>query len=79
MPTTKTRFLYLYRFQTGTSPRPSSPEEMQAQYAAWSARPRLTPRGRCCEDGWRHARPAADPGQNAQRARKAAINDSSAA
>jgi len=37
MSTTKTRFLYLYRFPAGASPKPSSPEEMQAQYAAWSA------------------------------------------
>lgn len=34
---TKTKFLFLYRFPAAASPRPSSPEEMQAQYAAWSA------------------------------------------
>jgi hypothetical protein len=37
MSTTQTKFLYLYRFPAGASPKPSSPEEMQAQYAAWSA------------------------------------------
>ena len=37
MSTTKTKFLYLYRFPAGAAPKPSSPEEMQAQYAAWSA------------------------------------------
>jgi hypothetical protein len=39
MSTTKTKpkFLFLYRFATGSSPKPSSPEEMQAQYAAWAA------------------------------------------
>jgi hypothetical protein len=37
MPTTQTKFLFLYRFPAGASPKPSSPEEMQAQYAAWSA------------------------------------------
>ncbi len=36
MSTTKTKFLFLYRFPAGASPKPSSPEEMQAQYAAWS-------------------------------------------
>jgi len=36
--TTKTtKFLFLYRFPADDSPKPSSPEEMQAQYAAWSA------------------------------------------
>ena len=34
---TQTRFIYLFRFPAGASPKPSSPEEMQAQYAAWSA------------------------------------------
>ena len=37
MSTTQTRFLYLFRFPAGAAPKPSSPEEMQAQYAAWSA------------------------------------------
>lgn len=37
MSTTKTKFLYLYRFPAGASPKPSSPEEMQTQYAAWTA------------------------------------------
>ena len=33
----QTKFLYLFRFAAGAPPTPSSPEEMQAQYAAWSA------------------------------------------
>jgi hypothetical protein len=33
----KTKFLFLYRFAHGGSPQPASPEEMQAQYAAWGA------------------------------------------
>jgi hypothetical protein len=38
MSTTKTRFLCLYRFPaSGWPAKPSSPEEMQAQYAAWRA------------------------------------------
>jgi hypothetical protein len=37
MSTTQTKFLFLFRFSTDASPKPSSPEEMQAQYAAWSA------------------------------------------
>jgi hypothetical protein len=37
MSTTKTKFLCLYRFPTGGPPKPSSLEEMQAQYAAWTA------------------------------------------
>lgn len=37
MSTTKTKFLYLYRFAAGGASKPASPEEMQAQYAAWSA------------------------------------------
>jgi hypothetical protein len=37
MSTTKPKYLYLYRFRAGASPKPSSPEEMQAQYAAWAA------------------------------------------
>jgi hypothetical protein len=31
------KFLYLFRFAAGAPPKPASPEEMQAQYAAWSA------------------------------------------
>jgi hypothetical protein len=38
MSTSKTKFLCLYRFAASTWPaKPSSPEEMQAQYAAWKA------------------------------------------
>lgn len=37
MSTTKTKFLCLYRFPAGATPKPSSPEERQAQYAAWAA------------------------------------------
>ena len=37
MSTTKTKFLCLFRFPTVASPKPSSPDEMQAQYAAWQA------------------------------------------
>jgi hypothetical protein len=37
MSATKTKFLYLYRFPAGASPKAASPEEMQAQYAAWTA------------------------------------------
>ncbi len=37
MATTQSKFLFLYRFPAGAPPKPSSPEEMQAQYAAWSA------------------------------------------
>ena len=38
MSTTKTKFLCLYRFAASNWPaKPSSPEEMQAQYAAWKA------------------------------------------
>ena len=36
MSTTKTKFLFLYRFPAGPQPA-SSPEEMQAQYKAWAA------------------------------------------
>jgi hypothetical protein len=32
-----TKFLFLYRFPAGATPKPASPEEMQAQYAAWAA------------------------------------------
>ena len=32
----QTKFLYLFRFPTDAPPKPASPEEMQAQYAAWS-------------------------------------------
>src|SRR5438105_2719718 len=35
--TAKTKFLYLFRFPAGETPKTASPEEMQAQYAAWSA------------------------------------------
>lgn len=35
--TAKTKFLCLFRFPAAGSPKPSSPEEMQAQYAAWKA------------------------------------------
>jgi hypothetical protein len=31
------KFLFLFRFSTDTSPRQASPDEMQAQYAAWTA------------------------------------------
>src|SRR5690606_32247022 len=34
---TNTKFLFLFRFPAGGAPKPASPEEMQAQYAAWSA------------------------------------------
>jgi hypothetical protein len=38
MSTTKTRFLCLYRFAAAGWPaKPSSPEQMQVQYAAWKA------------------------------------------
>ena len=37
MSTTKSKFLFLYRFPAGAAPRQASPEEMQAQYAAWAA------------------------------------------
>lgn len=37
MSTKKTKFLFLYRFPAAGAPEPVSPEEMQAQYAAWSA------------------------------------------
>lgn len=37
MSTTKPKFLYLFRFPAAGAPEPSSPEEMQAQYAAWAA------------------------------------------
>ena len=37
MSASKTKFLLLYRFPAGGPPRPASPEEMQAQYAAWAA------------------------------------------
>lgn len=38
MSTTNTKFLFLYRFPAaGASEPKASPEEMQAQYAAWSA------------------------------------------
>ncbi len=37
MSTTKSKFLFLYRFSAAASPPPASAEEMQAQYAAWAA------------------------------------------
>lgn len=37
MSTPKTKFLFLYRFPANGAPEPSSPEQMQAQYAAWGA------------------------------------------
>jgi hypothetical protein len=37
MSTQKTKFLFLYRFPATGAPKPASPEEMQSQYAAWSA------------------------------------------
>jgi hypothetical protein len=37
MSTTKTKFLCLYRFPEDYRERTSSPEEMQAQYEAWTA------------------------------------------
>lgn len=38
MSTGKTKFLCLFRFAASTWPaKPSSPQEMQAQYAAWKA------------------------------------------
>ena len=38
MSTTKIKFLCLYRFAAAGWPaKPSSPEQMQAQYAAWKA------------------------------------------
>jgi hypothetical protein len=37
MSTTKSKFLCLVRFPAGGPAKPSSPEEMQAQYAAWKA------------------------------------------
>jgi hypothetical protein len=37
MSSTMSKFLFLYRFPEGGRPKPSSPDEMQAQYAAWAA------------------------------------------
>jgi len=38
MSTTNTKFLFLYRFPAAAKQEPAaSPEDMQAQYAAWSA------------------------------------------
>src|SRR4030095_3650660 len=37
MSTTNTKFLCLFRFPAGAPSKPSSAEEMQAQYAAWTA------------------------------------------
>ena len=36
MSTTKSKFLCLFRFPVGAPQKQSSPEEMQAQYAAWT-------------------------------------------
>jgi hypothetical protein len=33
---TQTRVVFLFRFPAGAPPKAASPEEMQAQYAAWS-------------------------------------------
>jgi hypothetical protein len=35
--TTTSKFLYLFRFAADASPKPASPQDMQAQYAAWTA------------------------------------------
>jgi hypothetical protein len=37
MSTTKSKFMCLFRFPTDAPQKQSSPEEMQAQYAAWTA------------------------------------------
>jgi hypothetical protein len=37
MTTTKIKYLYLYRFAADAAPKAASPQEMQAQYAAWAA------------------------------------------
>ena len=37
MSATQSKFLFLYRFPAGGSSKAASAEEMQAQYAAWSA------------------------------------------
>jgi hypothetical protein len=34
---TTTKFLFLFRFPGAVPAKPSSPDEMQAQYAAWTA------------------------------------------
>lgn len=33
----QSKFVFLFRFPAGAPPKPASPEEMQAQYAAWNA------------------------------------------
>jgi hypothetical protein len=50
------RFMCLYRFPAGASSKPSSPEEMQKQYAAWQAwmkkfAKELTPGGPLTREG----------------------------
>ena len=37
MSTTSKKFMCLFRFPTEAAPKSSSPEDMQAQYAAWKA------------------------------------------
>ncbi len=37
MSTTKTKFLFLYRFPANYREQTSSPEDMQAEYEAWTA------------------------------------------
>jgi hypothetical protein len=37
MSATQTKFLFLFRFPAAGEPKLPSPEEMQAQYAAWAA------------------------------------------
>ena len=37
MSTTKSKFLFLFRFPAAGAPETPSPEQMQAQYAAWAA------------------------------------------
>lgn len=37
MSNATTKFLFLFRFPQAGAPKPASPEEMQAQYAAWGA------------------------------------------
>jgi hypothetical protein len=53
---TKTKFLCLFRFPAGAPQKPASPEEMQTQYAAWTAwmakfKEELTPGGPLKRDG----------------------------
>jgi hypothetical protein len=37
MSANTSKFLFLYRFPAGGAPKPASAEDMQAQYAAWTA------------------------------------------